>query len=149
MSSIFNYYTKFRKEVQKAIDFATVKHAGQKDDDGIEYIQHPLQVADMLAALNVRKEVIIAAILHDTLEDTETTFEELKETFGEEIANLVLEVTHEGKADEHGYYYPNLKSKEAILLKLIDRACNINRMESWDDKRQQHYIKNSKFWRDK
>ena len=59
--------------------------------------------------------------------------------FGPEVADLVNEVTHEGTKDDWGYYFPRLKSKEGILIKLCDRASNISRMDSWSEKRQQHY----------
>ncbi len=129
--------------------FAKQKHKGQLDDEGKDYFEaHVVKVRNAVAELNSDKVVLCAAILHDTIEDTDTTYEEILKIFGKEIADLVNELTHEGKADEHGYYFPRLKSKEAIMIKLIDRASNISRMNAWSEKRQQNYINKTKFWKD-
>ena len=53
----------------------------------------------------------------------------------------------EGKKDEKGYWFPRLKSKDAIIVKFADRLSNLSRMDVWDEERQQHYLKKSKFWR--
>lgn len=132
---------------KRVLAFAKDKHYGQKDDDGIPYIYHPMQVFRIL--FNVTSDVYIlsAALLHDTLENTDTTYDELVKEFGLKVADLVNEVTHEGKPDSKGYYFPRLKSREAMMIKFADRLSNISRMDSWDDKRKQHYLKSSKFWR--
>lgn len=133
----------------KALDFAFRKHKGQLDDNKKDYIAfHIIPVSEMCRMLTIDKEVICAAILHDVLEDTKTTEAELRKEFGDRITNLILELTHEGKADEHGFYFPRLKSKEAIMIKLLDRASNISRMDAWSKERQEHYLKKTKFWRD-
>ena len=81
----------------QAIAFAAEKHRNQrrKDADASPYINHPIALANVLAneAGIADEKVLIAAILHDTIEDTETTAEELAEAFGEEIADIVFEVT--------------------------------------------------------
>ena len=59
-----------------------------------------------------------------------------------------MEVTHEGERDAYGYYFPRLETQEAILLKLLDRASNISRMNAWDDDRKAQYLKKTKFWKD-
>jgi guanosine-3',5'-bis(diphosphate) 3'-pyrophosphohydrolase len=88
-----------------------------------------------------------AALLHDTLEDTDTTYEKLVTTFGADIAGLILEVTHDRKEDNSGWYFPNLHSIRGIVLKFADRASNLSRMEGvWDAGRIENYIKKSKFW---
>ena len=132
----------------EAFDFAQEKHKGQLDDEGNDYFDaHIQKVYDILCMITKDEEILCAALLHDTLEDTKTTFEEIKEKFGDKVANLVLEVTQEGKADNKGFYFPRLKSKEAIMIKFADRLSNISRMESWPKERQEHYLKHSKFWR--
>ena len=134
--------------VDKALDFAKKKHKGQLDDEGEDYFKsHLLYVGSMLSGLVQDKEVIAAGLLHDTIEDTDTTYEELVKVFGKRVADLVNEVTHEGKPDEHGYYFPRLKTKEGILIKLLDRASNVSRMKAWDKKRQQKYLDKTKFWK--
>lgn len=133
----------------RAMNFAREKHKGQLDDDGLDYFTSHL-IPVMMATIRIypNKEVGQAAILHDVLEDTSCTYEELEKEFGKKVADLVYELTDEGKVDQYGKYFPRLKSKEAIMIKLIDRASNISRMSSWDEKRQEHYLKKTKFWKD-
>ncbi len=81
--------------IDRAKAFATAKHASQKRNFTNEpYIVHPLAVGELVASIGEPEPVIVAAILHDTLEDTATTFAELQEEFGEEVAALVVEVTN-------------------------------------------------------
>lgn len=105
----------------KAIIFAKGKHYGQKDDCGKDYFEsHITQVHHILLQVTEDPEILAAAWLHDTLEDTQTTYEELVEHFGKRIADVVNEVTHEGKKDQKGFYFPRLKSKDAILIKFAE-----------------------------
>lgn len=137
------------KLLEKAISFAETKHKGQLDDSGNDYFTaHCLQVLALLA-ITQPKDVNLhcAAVLHDTIEDTETTFDELQKEFGNDISCLVNEVTHEGSKDYIGYYFPRLKTKRGILLKFADRLSNLSRMQPWDISRQEHYLKKSKFWK--
>lgn len=135
--------------ILKAIEFASKKHEGQKDDSGKDYFEaHLTQVANLVRLVTDDENMICAAYLHDTLEDTNTTFIELVLKFNWVIACLVEELTHEGKKEENGHYFPRLKSKKAITIKFADRLSNISRMESWDKDRQNHYLKKSKFWKD-
>lgn len=130
----------------EALSFAAKRHIEQYDDDGRPYYIHVIEVAFMVKELGANDDVYIAALLHDILEDTDTTYEEIKEEFGKNVADLVLEVTHK-KDKKRGAYFPYLHSKWATIIKLIDRAHNLSRMEKWEKTRQQHYIKKSKFWR--
>ena len=132
--------------IDKASSYAQSAHLTQLDDEGNPYIMHCAKVVELVSRVTTDKEIIAAAWLHDTLEDTDTTYDQLKEEFGERIANLVHEVTHDG-SKENGYYFPRLKSKDAILIKFADRLHNLSRMDSWDEKRRAHYIKKSRFWR--
>jgi metal dependent phosphohydrolase len=76
--------------IQKAIIFATKKHEGQKrKGTDIPYIVHPMEVMQILTAMDCSQDVIIAGILHDTLEDTDTTPEEIKEAFGNAVLAIV------------------------------------------------------------
>jgi (p)ppGpp synthase/HD superfamily hydrolase len=135
--------------IKKAIEFVREKHKNQLDDNGENYVDaHLVPVSLILNILNPNdSNLTIAGLLHDTLEDTNTTYKELKETFNKDIADLVLEMTHKGKKDEKGFYFPNLKSDRAIIIKLIDRASNISRMQNWDEKRKEQYLRKTKFWR--
>ncbi len=133
--------------IDKAEIFAAEKHKDQKDDSNNPYFYHCKQVATIVMNVTEDEEVIAAAYLHDTLEDTETTYEELVEKFGERVADLVHEVTHEGTNDNVGYYFPRLHSTEGIMIKLADRLSNISRMEVWPKERQEHYKRKTKFWK--
>jgi guanosine-3',5'-bis(diphosphate) 3'-pyrophosphohydrolase len=138
----------------EAASFAAKKHTGQKRKgaDGEPYINHPLEVASLLA--NVGKvedyDVLIAALLHDTVEDTGVTSEELTELFGEKVSGYVSEVTDDKslpKAErkqlqiEHA---PHL-SDGAKQIKLADKISNIrdvteNPPHDWSDQRRLEYI---------
>jgi len=135
--------------IRRAMTFAERKHEGQKDDSGDDYYHaHVFPVMEAVSSITGNSEVIAAAILHDTVEDTDTTYAELVREFGKYVANLVMEVSREGTNDNYGYYFPRLKTANAILIKLCDRASNIGRMESWDEKRKAQYLKRTKFWKD-
>lgn len=135
--------------VRQAIEFGTKAHAKQLDDAGNDYFMaHCWQVYEIVKILYPADfELQAASLLHDTLEDTDTTYENLVNTFGEDIADLILEVTHERKEDDTGWYFPHLHSIRGIVLKFADRASNLSRMEGvWDAERIEKYIKKSKFW---
>jgi len=132
----------------KAKLFSKHKHTGQLDDIGLDYFEtHIVQVVNILTQVTQDQEIIASAWLHDTIEDTETTYEELIKEFNKKIADLVMEVTHDGKADQKGFYFPRLSSKDAILIKFADRLSNLSRMGGWDEKRKLQYLKKSKFWK--
>lgn len=134
--------------IQKAINFSYRKHKGQLRDDGeTEYFEHLVQVAHILQQVTDDENLIAAAYLHDTVEDTNTTYEDLVKEFNQDVADLVNEVTHEGQKDNTGFYFPRLKTKRGILLKFADRLSNLSDMKHWDEKRQQHYLNKSKFWK--
>jgi len=80
-------------EVERAFSVAHIAHAGQMRMSGDKYITHPVAVAQILADLGLNSETIIAALLHDTVEDTKYSLKELKSDFGDEIADLVDGVT--------------------------------------------------------
>jgi guanosine-3',5'-bis(diphosphate) 3'-pyrophosphohydrolase len=138
----------------KALAFAAHKHRDQrrKDAEASPYINHPIALADVLVnEAGVRDvEVICAALLHDTVEDTATTHEELVDAFGSRIARIVAEVTDDktlAKAErkrlqvEHA---PRL-SREARLVKLADKICNLRDVAErppagWDLARRRDYF---------
>jgi len=115
---------------KKAYLFAYKKHGTMPDDCNKKYFNtHILQVVSILKQVTNDENIIAAAYLHDTIEDTHTTKEELLKEFGEDITRLVMEVTHEGKKDHKGYYLPRLKTERGIMLKYADRLSNLSRME--------------------
>jgi len=147
----FPHHNPIGKEelINKAYLFAKKKHGNQLDDEGKNYFTfHVYRVYRCLETLVPGEyELLCAALLHDTLEDTETTYAELVKEFGKDIAELVNEVTHEGKPDEKGFFFPRLNSKRGIMLKFADRLSNLSRMNSWNIKRAEQYLRKSKFWR--
>lgn len=136
-------------KLEKAMVFAKERHKGHLDDLGKSYYSaHLLQVFNILSCVTDDEDILSAAILHDTIEDTETTYEELVKLFGSRVADLVNEVTDEGEKDNYGKYFPRLKSRDGILIKFADRLSNLSRMQNWSEKRIEHYLKKSKFWKD-
>ncbi|KPK19783.1 MAG: phosphohydrolase [Betaproteobacteria bacterium SG8_41] len=140
--------------ILKALEFAAQKHRDQrrKDKEASPYINHPIQLANVLwhEGRVADPVVIAAALLHDTIEDTETSWQELRGEFGDEIANIVLEVT-----DVHWLKKIVRKrlqvakarhaSKGARLVKLADKICNLRDVAArppagWSLERRQEYF---------
>jgi guanosine-3',5'-bis(diphosphate) 3'-pyrophosphohydrolase len=122
------------KKLFEALVFAASKHRDQrrKDAPGSPYINHPIGVANLLAGDgNVADEdVLLAAVLHDTIEDTNTTFEELAAMFGPRVAGFVREVTDDRALPKQTRkqlqieHAPHL-SEGAKHIKLADKICNV------------------------
>src|SRR5215213_2315078 len=138
----------------EAASFAAKKHRYQKrkGDDAEPYVNHPLEVANLLA--NIGKiddyDILIAAVLHDTIEDTETTEEELTELFGAQVCGYVLEVTDDkslpkqARKQKQVEHAPHL-SNGAKQIKLGDKISNItdvtnNPPAGWSKERKIEYI---------
>ncbi|MCS6978055.1 MAG: HD domain-containing protein [Gemmatales bacterium] len=104
--------------LHRAVVFAALSHRGHfRKGTDIPYITHPFLVMTILDRLGFDEEVLAAALLHDVLEDTPTTFEELKQQFGERIAQMVQAVS-ETKTDKHGNHIPWALRKQEKLDKL-------------------------------
>ncbi len=133
--------------IQAAREFAKMKHGNQLDDCGKVYFEsHIEHVVSILKQITDDEDILACAYLHDVLEDTDTSLDELIEVFGGYIASVVHELTHEGDK-RNGYYFPRLSSHEAIMIKFADRLSNLSRMDAWSAERQEHYLKRSKFWK--
>jgi (p)ppGpp synthase/HD superfamily hydrolase len=135
--------------VRRAAEFARAKHGDTLDDnEALVFDSHVAKVAELLRVVAPGDENLIAAgYLHDTIEDTETTYAELLDAFNRDVADLVMEVTQEGRKDSCGYYFPRLQSQRGITLKFADRLSNLTRMQSWSPKRREQYLRKSRFWR--
>ncbi len=134
--------------IRKAYEFSDYHHRGQLRASGEPYVSHCLEVAFILADLHADSTTVAAGVLHDVLEDTDTTREELEAAFGKEIADLVDGVTKIG-----GYQYRSLAEAQAeyfrkmliavsrdirvILIKLADRLHNMRTLEHLSPARQQ------------
>jgi guanosine-3',5'-bis(diphosphate) 3'-pyrophosphohydrolase len=117
-----------------AIAFAADKHRRQrrKDAEASPYINHPIAVANVLAAEgDVSDEAtLLAAVLHDTVEDTQTTFLELEERFGPEVASLVRELTDDKSLEKSERKRLQIEhardsSIRAKKVKIADKICNV------------------------
>ena len=140
--------------ILKALDFAAFKHRDQrrKDAQASPYINHPIALANVLVGEGGVSEpvVIAAALLHDTLEDTQTTAGELRAAFGEVITRVVEEVTDDKsllKAERKRLQVEHAAtiSREAKLVKLADKICNVRDVADhppakWDLARRREYF---------
>jgi len=137
-----------------ALQFAARKHRDQrrKDLEASPYINHPIALADVLwREGHVHDpDVLTAALLHDTIEDTDTTAAELREHFGARVTAIVLEVTDDKSLDKAARkrlqvaHAPKL-SRAAKLVKLADKICNLRDMgesppATWPTSRKREYF---------
>ena len=122
--------------INKAIYWAKKYHGYQKRKSGEAYYTHPLEVAYMISDYKLKTDVIVASILHDTVEDTEVTVEMIQGTFGQRIAQMVDRLTRDRPdgsklSVEHiinNAYH--LKDKEVLIIKLFDRFHNIQTLNN-------------------
>jgi guanosine-3',5'-bis(diphosphate) 3'-pyrophosphohydrolase len=140
--------------ITKATQFAADKHRGQtrKDAAGTPYINHPIAVAHLLsdfAGVDDIK-VIAAALLHDTVEDTDTTVDDIEEEFGREVRDIVIEVTDDKSLPSARRKQLQIEhaaglSHGARLVKLADKICNLQDIISrppvtWSLERKREYF---------
>ena len=138
----------------KAFRFAAGKHRNQRRKDSLKspYINHPIEVALLLWEVGGvhDTDLLLAAILHDTIEDTNTGPDEIRQAFGEKVLEYVLEVTDDKSLPkmkrkrlqiEHAPH----KSHGAKLLSLADKSCNVRNLnttppQDWDQARRAEYL---------
>lgn len=142
------------RDLLRAAEFAAHKHREQRRKDlaASPYINHPIQVAELIATVGGIDDVavLIAAVLHDTVEDTETTFEELEENFGRQVRDLVAEVTDDKSLSkterkQHQQAHAPHSSDRAKLIKIADKTCNVRDVgrtppADWDLTRRREYL---------
>lgn len=138
----------------EAVRFAAEKHRNQrrKDTEQSPYINHPIEVVQLLWEVGEVRDidVLLAAILHDTIEDTETRPREISDRFGERVLSFVLEVTDDKnlpKEERKRLQIVNAphKSYGAKLIKIADKSCNVRNLvtmppKGWSLKRKQEYL---------
>lgn len=126
--------------IREAYYFAEKHHEGQKRNSGEDYIVHPFNVACILAEMNMDVSTIIAGLLHDTIEDTSVTYDDVKEKFGEEVADLVDGVTklkmlsYQTKQEKQAENIRKMvlamaKDIRVIIVKFADRLHNMRTLE--------------------
>ena len=146
MVRAYNPNANFEK-LTAAYEYGRRMHEGQKRHSGEEYFSHPVEVAALLTKQRLDDATIITALLHDTLEDTGSTFTELAEKFGTDVAELVNGVTnltklqlssHETKQAENfrKLFMAMSKDLRVILVKLADRLHNMRTIKHMRPEKQ-------------
>ena len=136
-----------RTRVQDAFVFACEHHAEQRRKSGEEFIVHPVGVARICASMRLDTETLCAALLHDTVEDTSASIEEVRERFGEEIAGVVdgvtklKGITFQSRDEAQANNYRKMMVAMAtdvrvILIKLADRLHNMRTIEAMPKNKQ-------------
>lgn len=138
----------------RAVAFSAARHRNQrrKGAEAFPYINHPVEVAEMLASVAgvTELDTLIAAILHDTIEDTETSREEIEAIFGQRVRAIVEEVTDDKRLTQilrkklQVQHAPGL-SDAAKLIKIADKMSNIQELmqsppQNWSVQRKQEYL---------
>ena len=133
--------------IEKAYEMAAAAHAGQTRLSGESYVSHPVAVACLVVDLGLDTDSVVAALLHDSVEDTETTAEDVKAAFGPDVALLVDGVTKLGRikfSSVEEQQAENLrkmllamsKDVRVMLIKLCDRLHNMRTGDGWPEQKR-------------
>ena len=141
--------------IRKAFDLAVKMHSKQKRDSGEAYITHPVWVAKVVTQLGVGRRAIVAALLHDTVEDTELTIDEIAREFDDEVALLVEGLT-EIKKKTHGmeiemhntnievfrrFLFSSVNDVRILIIRIVDKLHNGLTIDALTEERQIKYAK--------
>lgn len=137
----------------EAIYFASNKHKNQRRKDSLKtpYINHPIEVCFILSNCGITDEkILMAAVLHDTIEDTETTFEELNSIFGEIVTKMVMECSDEKNSKKECKKQIQIEKANSVcvgskLIKLADKYSNLSNLindppELWSEQEIKGYF---------
>ena len=141
--------------IKKAYDFMAEAHKGQKRYSGEPYISHPTWIAKVIAQLNIGQEAVVAALLHDCVEDTQTTIDDISNEFGDEVALLVSGLT-EVKSRTSGikinqtsietfrkFFFSSVNDVRVLIIRLVDKLHNSMTIQYLPKERQILYAKNT------
>lgn len=147
---IYIHDNKSRQQIEKAFEFAKKVHANQFRKSGEPYIHHLIEVCYILTQLQCGPSTLVAGLLHDTVEDTDVTLEDIKREFGVDVMNLVdsltkiqrLKLSHRTEEDfvyeDHRKIFLGMaKDVRVILIKLADRLHNMRTLDSLSRERQE------------
>ena len=134
-------------EIEKAFAFACERHVNQQRRSGEDFINHPLEVAKVCAGLHLDSQTLCAALLHDTVEDTSASLDDVREGFGDEVARLVdgvtklAEITFQSRDESQAENYRKMMVAMAtdvrvILIKLADRLHNMRTLDALPKQKQ-------------
>lgn len=140
--------------IKKAYDYMSEAHKGQLRYSGIDYISHPAWIAKVVAQLNIGQEAVLAALLHDCIEDTKITIDDIAKEFGDEVALLVSGLT-EIKSKTKGIYvnqtnievyrkffFSSINDVRVLIIRIVDKLHNCLTIEYLPKERQIMYAQN-------
>ena len=139
-------------KIKKAFKFANKAHGGQKRKSGHDFIVHPVEVAYHLARLELEPNVIVAGLLHDVIEDTNTTSKEIEKKFGIEVSKLVNSLTklnitednineHVEKKNLRNFLVSMAEDVRVAIIKLADRLHNVETLQYLDKEKREKIAK--------
>ena len=139
-------------KIKKAFKFANKAHKGQKRKSGHDFIVHPVEVAYHLARLELEPNVIVAGLLHDVIEDTNTTNKEIEKKFGMEVSKLVSSLTklniteenineHVEKKNLRNFLVSMAEDVRVAIIKLADRLHNVETLQYLDKEKREKIAK--------
>ncbi len=141
-------------KITNALLFAIERHSKQmRDDNKTPFVSHPIAVCEILRENGITDtDIICAAYLHDTVEDTDATIEDINREFGKDVADLVFELTNDKsipkpERDSRMIEYFKKASRGAKLIKLADRyhnLCSLPETPSWSAGKKAEYVEESK-----
>lgn len=131
------------KLIEKAAKFAIQAHAGQKRTSGEDYVNHTFAVAAIVHELGLDSDVVIAALLHDTVEDTPVTLDQIKQQFGNEVSRLVDGVTKMEAIEEFSEHESEgiIKTQGPISVENLEKVTSSKQDKSEQRKKSKHDIK--------
>ena len=151
VSRILNYSDEDREKISAAAVFAAKKHGDQRRKSGEPYLIHPIAVAEILMSFNMDADTVCAGLLHDTIEDTGTTEEEIAALFGREVGTMVQAVTKISRITQDKsiqeaetikkMFFAMSKDLRVILIKLSDKLHNMRTLSGLSSERRIAYAR--------